>query len=98
MELAKNVKTHASQLLRKYQLFQHHNYVCKVLINSKKKKVMLCNLFVVNSMPNMGVDPRFAEIHRVLARFRNSGDEGMCKGQVWELRRFAQFWTIFVLT
>ena len=38
MELAKNV-----------ELFQHHNYVCKVLINSKKKNVMLCNLFVANS-------------------------------------------------
>ena len=44
------MKTHTSQLLRKYQLFQHHNYVCNVLINSKKKRVMLCNLFVVNSI------------------------------------------------
>ena len=34
----------------KYQLIQDHNYVCKVLINSKKKKGMLCNLFVEHCM------------------------------------------------
>ena len=37
-------------LLGKYLLFQDHNYVCKVLINSKKKKGMLCNLFVEHCM------------------------------------------------
>ena len=37
---------HATVITEKILLFEDHNYVCTMLINSQKKRGMLCNLFV----------------------------------------------------